>query len=70
METLRTEGVISKEMYHEIKRLGGVLVNDQFKALCFIVSKNTEQLKLFASVLLQSRETIQVAQFMLQEYGK
>ena len=56
-------------MYHEIKR-SGVLVNDQFKSLCFTVSKNTEQLKLFASVLLQSRETIQVAQYILQKYGK
>ena len=70
METLYTEGVISKELFHEIKRSGGAVVNDHFKALCSIVSKNTEQLKLFASVLLQSRETIQVAQFMLQEYGK
>ena len=69
METLYTEGVISEEMYHEIKR-SGVLVNDQFKSLCSTVSKNTEQLKLFASVLLQSRDTIQVAQYILQEYGK
>ena len=70
METLYTEGVISKEMFHEIKRSGGVLVNDQFKALCSIVSKDTEQLKLFASVLLQSKETIQVGWCILHEYGK
>ena len=70
METLFTEGVICKEIFHELKKSGGLLVNGPLKALCTTVSKDSEQLKIFATILLQSRETIQVAQFILMEYGK
>ena len=70
VETLLTEGVISKEIFHELKKSGNLLVNGPLRALCTTVSKDHKQLKAFASILLQSRETIKVAQFILEEYGK
>ena len=70
VETLLTEGVICKEIFHEIKKSGGLLVNGPLRALCTTVSKDHKQLRVFATILLQSRETIQVAQFILEEYGK
>ena len=70
VETLYTEGVICREIFHELKKSRGLLVNSPLRALCTTVSKDSEQLKVFASILLQSRETIQVAQFILEEYGK
>ena len=70
METLLTEGVICKEIFHELKKSGGLLVNGPLRALCTTVSKDQKQLMVFATILLQSSETIQVAQFILEEYGK
>ena len=70
VETLFTEGIICKEIFHDIKKSRGLLVNSSLRALCTTVSKDSEQLKIFATILLRSRETIQVAQFILEEYGK
>ena len=70
VETLFTEGIICKEIFHEIKKSGGLLVSGPLRSLCTTMSKDHKQLKVFASILLQSRETIQVVQFILEEYGK
>ena len=46
----------------EVNRLGSVL--------CTTVSKDPNILKVFASVLLKSEGTVQVAKDILKEYGK
>ena len=70
VEALFTEGVICKEIFHELKKSRGLLGKSPLRALCTTLSKNPKQLKVFASILLQSRETLQVGQFILEEYGK
>ena len=70
VQTLYTEGVISKETYDEIEQSGGLLTDDPLRALSSTVSKEPSQLKVFASVLLQSEETVRVAKDTLKDYGK
>ena len=70
MELLFTEGVISKETFNELKMSGGSLVSNSFKSLRSAISTNHYKLKVFASILLQSRETAQVATDILEEYSK
>ena len=67
---LYTEGVISKETYDEIEQSGGLLTDGPLRALSSTVSKEPSQLKVFASVLLQSEETVLVAKDTLKDYGK
>lgn len=67
---LFTEGVISKETFNELKMSGGSLVDRSFRSLRSTVSTNYYKLKVFASILLQSRETAQVATDILEEYSK
>ena len=70
VQTLYTEGVISKQTYHEIEQSGGLLANGPLRALHNTVSKDPRQLKTFASVLLQSEETVHVAKDTLKDCGK
>ena len=70
VKILYEEGVISKEMLDEVNRLGGVLGDGPLRALCTSVYKNPYILKVFASVLLKSEQTVSIAKDILKEYGK
>ena len=70
VQMLYTEKVISKETLNEVNRLGGVLGDGPLRALCTTVSEDASKLKLFASVLLKSEQTVPVAKDILKEYGK
>ena len=67
---LYTEGVISKETYDDIKILRGSPADCVLKQLHTRVSKDHNQLRVFASILMRSGITVQIAQDMLKEYGK
>ena len=70
VQMLYTEGVISKETYDEIEQSGGLLADGPLRALSSTVTKEPSQLKVFASVLLQSKETVRVGKDALKDYGK
>ena len=70
VQMLYTERVISKEMLDEVNGLGGVLGDGPLRALCTAVSEDPGKLKLFASVLLKSEQTILIGQDILKEFGK
>ena len=70
VQMLYTERVISKETLDEVNRLGGILGDAPLRALCTTVYEDPNKLKLFASVLLKSEETIHIAQDLLTEYSK
>ena len=70
VQMLYTERVISKETLDEVSRLGGVLGDGPLRALCTTVYEDPSKLKLFASVLLKSEQTIPIAKDILKEYGK
>ena len=67
---LYTEGVISKDTFDEMERSGSVLTDDPLRALSSRVCEDSNKLRVFATVLLQSEETIQVGQDILKEYSK
>ena len=67
---LHSEGVISKETLDEIARSGGSLTDGSLRAISSTVSEDLNSLKLFSTVLLQSKETVQVANNILKEFGK
>ena len=66
---LYTERVISKETLDEVNRLGGVLGDGPLRALCTTVYEEPNKLKIFASVLLKSEQTVVIAKDILKEYG-
>ena len=70
VQMLYTERVISKETLDEVNGLGGVLGDGPLRALCTTVSKDPGKLKLFASILLKSEQTVPVAKDILKDYGK
>ena len=70
VQMLYTERVISKETLDEVNRLGGVLGDGPLKALHTTVSEEPNKLKVFASVLLKSEQTVLIAKDILKEYGK
>ena len=70
VQILYTEKVISKETLDEVNRLGGVLGDGPLRALCTTVSEDPGKLKMFASVLMKSEQTVPVAKDILKEYGK
>ena len=73
METvwmLHSEGVISKETLDEVTRSGGSLTDGLLRALSSTISDDPNKLRVFSTVLLQSKETVQVAKDMLKEYSK
>ena len=69
-QTLYTEGVISKDTLDEVESLDGSLAGGPFTALSNTISSDPNQLKLFASILLQSKETVPIGEDILRECGK
>ena len=67
---LHTEGVISKEIFDEIQISGGLLTDNPLRALSGTISEDPNMLRVFSSVLLQSKDTVRLGQDMLKEYGK
>ena len=70
IQMLYTERVISKETLDEVNRLGGVLGDGPLRALCTTMYEDPGKLKLFASVLLKSEQTVPIAKDILKEYCK
>ena len=70
VQMLYTERVISKETLDEVNRLGGVLGDGPLRALCTTMYEDPGKLKLFASVLLKSEQTVPIAKDILKEYCK
>ena len=70
VQMLYTEKVFSNETFDEVTKVGGSLSDGPLRALSNTVSKNFKQLKLFATVLLQSEDTVGIAKDVLNEYGK
>ena len=69
VQMLYTERVISKETLDEVNRLGGILGDGSLRALCTTVYEDPGKLKLFASILLKSEQTVPIARDLLKEYG-
>ena len=69
-QMLYTEGVISKETFDEIQSSGGLLTDDTLRAWSGTVSEDPNMLRVFSTVLLQSKDTVRVGQDILKEYGK
>ena len=67
---LYTEGVFSKVAFDEIESSGGSFTDSLLRALSNTVSENHTQLRVFASVLLKSKETVQLGKDILTEWGK
>ena len=67
---LYTERVISKETLDEVNRLGGVLGDGPLRALYTTVSEEPSKLRVLATILLKSEETVPIANDILKEYGK
>ena len=70
VQTLHTEGIISKETFDVVESSRGSLAGSPLRALSNTVSDDPNQLRVFSSVLLQSEETVRVANNILEEYGK
>ena len=68
VQTLYTEGVISKEIFDVVESSRGSLAGGPLRALSSTEYPN--QLRVFSTVLLQSEETVRVANDILEEYGK
>ena len=69
-QMLCTEGVISKETFDEILSSEGLLTDNPLKALSGTVSQDPNMLRVFGTVLLQSKDTVRVGNDILREYGK
>ena len=68
---LCTEKVISKETLDgPPNRLGGVLGDGPLRALCSTVSKEPNKLKVFATILLKSEQTVPFVKNVLKVYSK
>ena len=70
LTVLHTEGVITKETFDEVESLGGYLVNGAFRALRSTVYKDHNMLKVFASILSRSEDTVSLANDIIKDYGK
>ena len=70
VQMLYKEEVISNETFKELERSGGLLTDGPMRTLSSTVSEDPGQLRVFGTVLLQSKETVQVAKDILKEYGK
>ena len=70
VQTLYTEGIFSNETFDEVTKLRGSLSGGPLRALSNTVSKDFKQLRLFVMVLLQSEDTVGIANDILNEYGK
>ena len=69
-QMLYTEGVISKETFDEIQSSGGLLTDNQLRALSDRVYEDPNMLRVFSTVLLQSKYTVRIGNDILREYGK
>ena len=71
VQMLYTEKVISNETFKELEQYsGGLLTDGPLRTLSSKISEDPGQLRVFGTVLLQSKETVQVAKDILKEYGK
>lgn len=64
---LYTEEVISKETSNEVVKFGGSLADVLLRTLCSTVSEGHNLLQKFASILLESEDTVCVAKDILNE---
>ena len=67
---LCTEGIISKETFHEVESSGGSLPNSPLRVLFTKLSEDPSILGVLARVLSQSENTIRVAKYILKVYGE
>ena len=67
---LYAEEVISKETLNAIEGSGSLQKDSSLRALNNTVSEDPNKLRVFASVLLQSKETVHVGKVILKEYSK
>lgn len=67
---LYTEGVISKETFDDVESLKGSLTDGPLRALSSTVFEEPNKLRDFASVLLQSEDTVAIGNDILRDYGK
>ena len=70
VQILYTEKLISKETLDEVIRMEGVFGDGPLRALCTTVSVDPSKLRVFASVLLKSEETVAIGNNILQQYSK
>ena len=68
LQLLYTERVISKEIFDEIEKSGGSLTDSSLGALHTTLSENPNQLKVFFSILLRSKDTVHVGKCALTKY--
>ena len=69
-QLLLTEKVITKEVLDEIKALGCHFVNGSFRALRYTVRRDHNKLRIFASILLKSEDTVTIANEIFNDYSK
>ena len=67
---LYAEEVISMETLNAIEGSGSLQTDSSLRALSNTVSEDPNKLRVFASVLLQSEETVHVGKVILKEYSK
>ena len=63
-------GVISKKAFNEIQSSEGSLTDNSLRVLSDTVSEDSNQLRRFGHLLLQSEVTLHIGQDILKEYGK
>ena len=68
LQLLYTEGIISKEIFDEIEKSEGSITDSSLRALHTTLSENPNQLKVFLSILLQSKDTVHVGKDALKKY--
>lgn len=68
LQLLYTEGIISKEIFNDIDKSGGSITDSSLRALHTRLSENPNQLKIFFSILLQSKDTVHVGKDALKKY--
>ena len=69
VQTLYTEGVISKETFDEVQRSGGSINDGPLRALCCTVSEDPNNLRVLGTILLQSEDTVHTGNVILKECG-
>lgn len=66
-QKLYNEEIISKETSNEVTKFGGSLADVFLRALCSTISEGPYLLQKFASILLESEDTVCVARDILNE---
>ena len=66
-QKLYNEEIISKETSNEVTKFGGSLADVFLRALCSTVSEGPYLVQKFASILLESEDTVCVARDILNE---